>query len=315
MMLTLNNQKIFTHLFKIQWNNYWKDILNLFSGTILIVITLSIWMLIRSENGFLYDNYILGSCVGVVTVRTGMNNLSKNITNVNQIIKLESINSFRQRLQVYLSLFLFNHTINLINVAAVVGYATLFSRSIYIISNINWGMVIYAYFLILFTANLFALCLNLIFKNPELNEALMEFHYFTGVYLLGLVIPFYLIADHKLTLIASYFIFYRYSINIICAGWMNSKNFIIVNQDGSAVDLGYHENAWIPYVVSLLLVLVLGIIILSIIYIKHTKTKKRQLRRIMHRSKKYLQAKFKTMENKEELKKYLRAQEDQLNEK
>ncbi|AHI54001.1 hypothetical protein SSABA_v1c05970 [Spiroplasma sabaudiense Ar-1343] len=142
---------------------------------------------------------------------------------------------------------------------------TFFPEQRQYLSQINWPMLISGLFLIWLLSILFSYVIFIAFQNQQVMLAVATMLYFLITYLLGLGFPYHLIVQYQWLKILLYFIPHRYMINVLQAAWVNapSMKYDFYNNGTLtwSVDFGFGGHLWIPYLVTIILIIVFVAII------------------------------------------------------
>ncbi|AHI52517.1 hypothetical protein [Spiroplasma culicicola] len=305
--------KFFNQLIYMQWKKYWKQTFNIFSGTLLSIIIVFLWMVVRIQTLSLYDPYIFASSIAVISIRNGTQTFVTMVDEIDRFINIKtSYLTLKNRFISLFSIIIFNQIINLINILILLIIFLPFKEIRSSFNNINWSMTIGGYVLLIMTANVISYLLIMIIKKNEFVRIIIEINYFLGVYLVGLVVPYELVYNHKTLVVMSYFVWYRYATNIFCSGYINATNFDFEGNN-IHVDFGYNNDNKIAWVVAALILVLIIIMIVIIKIIKHNKIKSVNKRNYKY-MKKQLFDFYNSFNTKKELEAFLKKQAGDKNE-
>ncbi|QBQ07935.1 ABC transporter permease [Spiroplasma gladiatoris] len=260
----MSKWSLFKTLFAMQYKNYIRDKFNLFSGWFVTIITLVGWLTFRdtTNSSLTYDPFVLASALGVCGIRNCMYNFVKTIHEFKQkdfFNRLFSTNTSKKF--IFMVMVLFNLTANAVVTLVTLAIAMLYPEQRETIKHVNWPIFLVGYVLLLILSNLMAFLIAFWVKSLEWCFTIGNFYYFGSVYLLGLGIPYNVLVSEKWVIYVSYLFPQRYMVNIMCAGWINAPDFKYVGNNGAAINFGYGEQAWIPYVVSIVIILTLSVLV------------------------------------------------------
>ncbi|QGS52142.1 ABC transporter permease [Spiroplasma tabanidicola] len=261
----MSKWSIFKKLFVMQYKNYIRDKFNLFSGWFVTIITLVGWLTFRdtSQSSLSYDPFVLASALGVCGIRNCMYNFVKTIHEFRKkdfFNRLFSTNISKKF--IFMTMVVFNLSANMVVTLVTLAIAMLYPEQRETILHVNWPIFLVGYILLLILSNLMAFLIAFWTKSIEWCFTIGNFYYFGSVYLLGLGIPYNVLVSEKWVIYVSYLFPQRYMSNIMAAGWINAPDFHYKGNNGNNIDFGYGNFAWIPYVVSLLIILVLSFLVL-----------------------------------------------------
>ncbi|AHI53113.1 ABC transporter permease [Spiroplasma culicicola] len=246
-----NKWSLFKQIWVLQFENYKKDIFNLFSGWIITLITLLVWLTFKetgSDQGLNYDKFVLASALGVCGIRNCLFNFIRTIyeyKNTQFFDKVFSSNISKSF--VFFTMILFNQVANIIVTMVLFLIAMLYSDQRAAVVDVNWWLFLSGYLLLLIMSNAFAFIISFLTKKLEWAHVIGNVYYFGSVYLLGLGIPYNELQKIDAIIYISYIFPQRYVLNIMASGWINDPKM-------QEVDFGYHDQLWIPYLVALVII-------------------------------------------------------------
>jgi len=278
--------EVFKTLWKLQMENYRKDIFNLFSGWIITIITLIVWLSFKDtsvgSNSIKYDPFVVASAVGVSCIRNCLFNFIRTLNEFKAKNFFNKIFSTRvSKTFVFFSLIIFNHVINLLVSLIIVAIAMLYKDQRMSIQDVNWVMFISGYLLLVIMCNMIAFIVAFTIKKTEWALAIGNIYYYGAIFLLGLGIPYKLLAKNEFIIYISYIFPQRYALNIMDAGWINSSNMSYPDFDQG---FGYGGHTWIPYLVSIILIMG-SLILVTIIFNKSFEFENRKYKRFINKNK------------------------------
>ncbi|ASP28019.1 ABC transporter permease [Spiroplasma corruscae] len=254
-----SKRKIFKIILGIQFTNYRSDIFLIFSGWFITIITMVVWLAFKNAGqNIVYDSFILASAIGIGTIRNCLFNFIKTIHDF-------KTNLFFQRLfstslsksLVFTSMILFNQLVNLVVTGILIMIAMAFEDQRELIKNVNWAVFFAGFFLLVFLSNVMAFIIGMSCKKIELAFVIGNLYYYGPVYLLGLGIPYSTLEKSEGVIISSFLFPQRYMLNIMASGWVNDPRMEVNS-------FSYGGNFWIPYLVSVILILISIIILVKI---------------------------------------------------
>ncbi|WP_156923081.1 hypothetical protein [Mesoplasma seiffertii] len=148
-----------------------------------------------------------------------------------------------------------------------------FPQQIDYLSNISPKMLLLGILLCWITCYVVALAIHQTFRNYKAANMVSLLFYFTSLQFLGLGFPFETITAVKWLNYVLYLHPFRYSVNIMQAGFVNAPNMLYsyVGSEGTTVvvDFGYNQISWLPYLLAFAI-----IVIFSLVYFVRSKTLK-----------------------------------------
>ncbi|AKX33914.1 hypothetical protein SLITO_v1c02590 [Spiroplasma litorale] len=245
-----NRRKVFKIIFGIQWSNYKGDIFIIFSGWFITIITMVVWLAFKNAGeNIVYDSFILASAIGIGTIRNCLFNFIKTIHDFQRHDFFQRLFSTRiSKTLVFSTMILFNQIVNIIVTGSLILIAMAFEDQREIIKHVNWEIFLVGFFLLVFLSNAMAFAIGLSVKKLETAFVIGNIYYFGPVYLIGLGIPYKTLEKSEGVIIASFIFPQRYMLNIMASGWVNDPKML----DNT---FSYGGNYWIPYVVSVVLIL------------------------------------------------------------
>lgn len=269
-----NRLSIFKEIWNLQFENYKKDLYNIFSGWIITLVIMLVWLTFR-DTSIKSDPFVLASAIGVVGIR----NCGFNF--VRTIYKLKQTKFFTRIFSTNISkgftffiIILFNQATNLLISAVFFGIGMLYADQSAKVVDVNWAMFIAGYLLLALMSNLLGFIIGFTVKKLDIAITIACFYYFGAIYFLGLGFPWTTLAKYKGFTIASYFFPQRYALNIMAAGWINRPDMTV----NETVDFGFGHHPWIPYVVSVVIIL-LGILTMILLLKKEYEFGNKQYKR------------------------------------
>ncbi|AOG60660.1 ABC transporter permease [Spiroplasma helicoides] len=257
---------IYKVLFRMQLRNYLRDKFNLFSGWIITLITLVVWLSFRdtTDGGLTYDPFVLAGAIGVCGIRNCLFNFAKTIhefKNRDFFNRLFSTNISKKF--IFFAIVSFNICANFVVTLVTFLIAMIYPEQRDTIKNVNWLLFLVGYFLLLLISNLMAFIIVFAAKKLEWVYTIGNIYYFGSVYLLGLGLPFNVIVTQQWLFYITYLFPQRYMLSIMEAGWINAPSFKYKSSAGSDISFGYGDHPWIPYVASILIVFVAAVIVFA----------------------------------------------------
>ncbi|QHX36852.1 ABC transporter permease [Spiroplasma sp. BIUS-1] len=255
----------FKLIFSMQFSNYKKDAFVIFSGWIITTLTLVIWLAFKNESTgseeILPDAFILASAMGMSVIRNCLFNFVKTIYDYKNSLFFEKIFSTNiSKTFVFSTIILFNQMINIIVAIFMFSVGMLFSDQRDYLVNVNWPIFLLGFFLLAISSNLIALIIVFTTKKYEWASVIANLFYFLPVFLLGLGIPWRLLEKNKFIMAIGFLLPQRYFLNIMASGWSGD----ITMQKNQ---FWYNGHFWIPYVVSIIII-VISLLIIGYIFIK-----------------------------------------------
>ncbi|QEH62094.1 hypothetical protein SCHIN_v1c08990 [Spiroplasma chinense] len=281
----INKRSIFKELWRLQLDNYKKDLFNLFSGWIITLITLVVWLSFKDTSesaGLKQDNFVLASAIGVSCIRNCLFNFIRTIHDFknkdffNRLFSTKISKRF-----VFTLMILFNQVANLIVTILFFCVGMLYKDQRIKVADVNWLMFSIGYILLIIMCNLMAFIIAFTQKKLEWALVLGNITYFGAIFLLGLGIPYTTLSTVPWLMKLTFIIPQRYILNIMQAGWIDSPDFTIPNHD---TGFGYNENAWIPYVTSVVWILFLALL-LAFISVRAFEYENRKYKKYANRNK------------------------------
>ncbi|WP_338971337.1 hypothetical protein [Spiroplasma endosymbiont of Panorpa germanica] len=250
-------------LYRLQWKNWLKGYVNISLGIGVTILTLIIWLSFKQD-----DPFLLISAVAVGIARNSISTFLRTISDWR-------IKGFSTRLDnspipnsiKFFAIFSFNLFNCMFVTLLVFGIGQIFfvEQREYL-SQINWAMLLTGLFLIWLISILLSYVIYIAFKSQQVILAIATLLYFFITYLLGLGFPYHLIIQYEWLKILLYFIPHRYMINVLQAAWVNAPNMKYDFYSGSelkwSVDFGFNGQLWIPYLVTIIMIIVFTLIIL-----------------------------------------------------
>ncbi|AHI54002.1 hypothetical protein SSABA_v1c05980 [Spiroplasma sabaudiense Ar-1343] len=262
------NLRIFGKLWKIQFRNYWTDITNIVLGLVLTTFTLFCWLLF-TEKGVQTDRFLLASAIGVSVVRNSLYNFGRTINDFNNkhLVQTFLHTPISKRI-IGLSMIIFNLVTNIFVIAILFALAMCFPDQRIYLQSVNWLMFFSSLFLMVLMSNLMAIIVVFSFKNNEVIISIFIWLYFIPFYMLGLGVPYYLINSNTSLNIITYFFPHRYVLNLMQAGWIGDTTMSYPLGDGTFAKngFGYLNQLWIPYLATIILIVIFMAIIVVIFY-------------------------------------------------
>lgn len=236
-------------VFEIGMKNFFASWLNIIQGVILPLVILVVWLTFRSD-----DPFILIALVGGAILRNSLYSFHRTLI-------IERKNRWVEKLDnipLHLSIKITAQTLVSLTITIIVSIMLLalgfigYKEQQEYIPNINWGMVISGIFLLVILSNLSAYVLNEWSKSSEVSQVVSVIFFYLCWNFLGCAFPYYLIADHQILNIVTYFFPHRYMFNVIQAGWVGADNMIFISEFDRqySTDFGLAGQLWIPYVVT-----------------------------------------------------------------
>ncbi|AXK51289.1 ABC transporter permease [Spiroplasma alleghenense] len=257
------NLKTIMILYRLQWKNWLKGYINLSLGIGVTILTLLIWLSFKQD-----DPFLLISAIAVGIARNSISTFLRTIsdwrtkgfserldnTPISNSIKFFAIFSFNLFNCIFVTILVFG-----------IGQAFFPEQRAYL-SEINWAMLSTGLFLVWLISILLSYVIFIAFKNQQVMMAIATLLYFFITYLLGLGFPYHLIIQYQWLKVILYFIPHRYMINVLQAAWVNAPNMKYDFYSGSelkwSVDFGFGGQLWIPYFVTILMIIIFTLIIL-----------------------------------------------------
>ncbi|AXK51290.1 hypothetical protein [Spiroplasma alleghenense] len=271
------NWVIFKKLWKIQFHNYWTDVTNIVLGIVITTFTLICWLMFKNK-GVTTDRFLLASAIGIAVIRNSLYNFGRTINDFNNkhLVKAFLLTPISKRILVF-SLLSFNFVMNFMVIFLLFGIGMCFPEQRALLVNVNWLMFLSSLFLMIILSNLIAIIIAFSFKNNEVIISIFVWFYFIPMYMLGLGIPYYLINSNNTLNVITYFFPHRYVLNLMQAGWIGDTTMSYPMGDGTFAKngFGYMNQTWIPYLVTILLILICSIWISIIFYKKFSYNAKR----------------------------------------
>lgn len=125
-----------------------------------------------------------------------------------------------------------------------------------IVPSTNGGMLLLGLILCWITCYLVAILMYVLIDSYKLALMITLLIYFTSMYFLGLGFPFSTITEVKWLNILIYLHPMRYSVNIVQAAYVGAYDFHYVVDGKLIVDFGYNQLVWLPYILSLLVIII-----------------------------------------------------------
>ncbi len=254
-----SNWSAFKIIFAMQLSNYKKDLFVVFSGWIITTITLVVWLAFKNagtgagNKDLVVDNFIVASAIGISVIRNCLFNLVKTIYDFKSSMFLDRLFSTKvSKTFVFSIIILFSQIVNILVAIFMFAISMLFPDQRQEIVNVNWPVLFLGFFLLAISSNLIALIIVFHAKSYEWASVIANLFYFLPMFLLGLGIPWTLLEQNKPIIIIGFFLPQRYFLNIMASGWADDIG-MKTNQ------FGYNGNFWIPYLVSLIILILLTI--------------------------------------------------------
>lgn len=239
---------IFVQLLKVQLLYWSQNIMNLFLGIGVSLYTMVCWLAFKSNDPFLM---ISGISVGLVRnalyihLKTNLDYRSKNwddrLTLTPLPTWLNNLASFTFNILSTMFICTFMFVIALI----------FFSDQRTFLKNANQGIIWVGLILAWLTSYVIANFIFIYIKSNKLGQMIGLTIYFTTMYFLGLGFPFERIISVKWLNYVLYVHPFRYVMNIVQAGFVNSPNFIYKPDN---FDFGYHGMGWLPYLLAVIMI-------------------------------------------------------------
>lgn len=256
-----NTKNIFSNLILLQLRNYLKDPIQIILGWGVTTITLLVWLTFKdtsANDGLKYDPFVLASAIGVSIIRNAIFNITRTLQLFKKNSFFETIFStpIRKKM-VFINIIIFNQILCFIVSVFLFAIGMCYEDQRNNIGQINWYMFITSYIMLCIMGNLIAFILAFSFKSVEISLVIANIFYFGGSYFLGLGIPYNMIATNKTIVLITYIFPTRYPLNIMQASWKNLTNMELNGSNGEKLSFGYNYQLWIPYVISMIIIIVL----------------------------------------------------------
>ncbi|WP_339020454.1 ABC transporter permease [Spiroplasma endosymbiont of Atherix ibis] len=258
------NWNVFKIIFSMQVSNYKKDLFVIFSGWIVTILTLFIWLAFKNagtganDKGLRVDDFIVASAIGMSIIRNCLYNFVKTLFDFKSTLFFEKLFSTSiSKTFIFFIIILFNQLVNILVAVFMFAISMIFVEQRVLLLNINWFIFLLGFFLMAISSNLLALVIVFVIKKVEWALVIANIFYFLPVFLLGLGVPWSLLENNKPIMILGFFLPQRYFLNIMASGWVGDIH-MQKNQ------FGYGGNYWIAYIVSIAIIVILTLIIIYI---------------------------------------------------
>ncbi|WP_026389648.1 hypothetical protein [[Acholeplasma] multilocale] len=279
---------MFKSNFKREWNTFWSlmqlqtkawlmNYTNIFLGVFVSLYTILCWVGFKSN-----DPFLLISGVCVVVIRNSM------------YIFLRTLNEWRDKKfwertkKTSMSVWTRHYALisfNILSTAVIAGVIilitiALFPSQITLIGQANQLMVWTGLILLWLTCYFVALVVHQNVGHSKGSNMIGLLLYVAALQFLGLGFPFETITSIEWLNYAMYAHPFRYSVNIIQAGFVNSPDLVhtYIGHGGVevTVNFGYNSIRWLPYVIA-----ISAITIFMVIYFIRSKTMKSIAQRVV----------------------------------
>ncbi|QHX35637.1 hypothetical protein STIUS_v1c00820 [Spiroplasma sp. TIUS-1] len=244
--------KSFNILFKMQFDHYRQDIVTITYGWTLTFLTLFIWLTFKqtNPNAFAYDPFVLASAIGVGTIRNCIHATTRILFNYKNQGFLNKIYSTPiSKWNFLASIILFNVLINFIITTLLFTTAMLYADQRNNLNDVNWGMFLIGYLMLVITCILFSFLIVEYVKTNDKASFWSNVFFYTCVWFLGLGVPISEISQYEFFTYLTYLFPQKYAINIMQAGWIGATDFQIGIVDGGA-NFGYGIYVFLPYLLG-----------------------------------------------------------------
>ncbi|AUF83726.1 hypothetical protein CXP39_02865 [Mesoplasma syrphidae] len=267
--------RVFWLFQKIQTKNWLKNYMNIFLGFFICLYTILCWVAFKDGDPFLM---ISGICV--VIIRNSLWCFLKTLNEWREKGVWEKFSLSRVSTITKHSALIFFNIFSTLIISLVIFLITIscFPKQINYLNNINVGMLFLGILFCWITSYVVALAIHQTFKSYKVANMASLLLYFTSLQFLGLGFPFETITAVRWLNYALYLHPFRYTVNIMQAGFVNAPNMIYsyIGSQGTivTVDFGYQEIWWLPYLLSS------GVVMFySLIYFSKSKTLKKMTNR------------------------------------
>ncbi|MCL8211259.1 hypothetical protein LD125_00230 [Mesoplasma sp. JKS002658] len=240
---------IFVQLLKIQFLYWSQNIMNLFLGIGVSLYTMICWLAFKSDDPFLM---ISGISVGLVRnalyihLKTNLDFRSKKWDNQLTLTPLPAwLNNLASvTFNVLSTMFICTFML----VVALI----FFDEQRTLLGHSNQGMIWVGFILAWLTSYVIASFIFIYIKSNKLGQMVGLSIYFTTMYFLGLGFPFERIISVKWLNYVLYIHPFRYVMNIVQAGFVDSPNFFYQHDQ---FDFGYQGMGWLPYLLAVIMII------------------------------------------------------------
>jgi len=246
-----NGWQIIRRIWTLQFENYIRDIFNLFSGWIITLVTLIVWLTFRDTN-IMGDPFVLASAIGIVSIRNCCFNFSRTINNLQETGFLMRIfNTKLAKPLFFTAAILFSQVTNLITILLFFGIGMLYGDQRLKVVDVNWIIFLVGYLLLVIMSNAIGFIIGLTAKNVDVTLAVSNVYYFGSIFFLGLGFPWTTLVQFRGLVIISYIFPQRYPLNIMASGWINRLDMTITDE----ISFGFGNYPWIPYLLSIIIII------------------------------------------------------------
>lgn len=261
--------KSFHILFKMQFDHYKQDIVTITYGWTLTFITLFVWLTFKQTNpgAFKYDPFVLASAIGVGTIRNCIHATTRILFNYKNQGFLNKIYSTPISKWNFLSsIILFNVLMNFVITLLLFIVAMFYSDQREILGNVNWGMFLIGYFMLVITSILISFIIVEYAKSVDKSSFWSNVFFYSCVWFLGLGVPLTEISQYEFFTYITYLFPQKYAINIMQAGWIGATTFELPNEGNT--NFGYGTNIFLPYLLGSIMIAIAFIWLVIINYKK-----------------------------------------------
>ncbi|ASZ08941.1 hypothetical protein CK556_01030 [Mesoplasma chauliocola] len=280
--------QVFSMLFVIQVKSWFKNPLNIFLGVFISLYTMLCWLAFKNNDPFLL---VSGICVAMtrnsmyIYLRTIIDWRDKNFND-----KLNMSNISNKTKHTSLLAFNFVSTLLICLILFAISIA-LFPAQIAYIKNMNILMMLFGLIICWGTCYVLALFLYTFVANSKWAIMIGLLIYFSTMYFLGLGFPFQVIIEQKWLNYILYLHPFRYSINIVQAGFVNAQNFHYINDAINInVDFGFKEIKWLPYFLAIFTIsgYIISLVTKRVIDSNYKFRSRNKIKRLRTESKQYI---------------------------
>ncbi|WP_342269089.1 hypothetical protein [Spiroplasma endosymbiont of Aspidapion aeneum] len=295
-------------IFKILFINYISDLLGLYTGWAIIILTLFAWLFFKDTYGVseTYDAFVTASAIGVCCVRISLYNFARTIFIFkNDNIFDRWIFSGVKKISIALAFIIFNFILCTLLSLTLIAISSCFESQRYSIRDMNVPVFLLGYIMMVFTCQLIGFIAGMyIFNSYEWVVTFGLFNYFVSIYLLGLGIPYNILEQYRFLYWIGYLLIQRPAIMLMDVGWVNAENMQFT-YNNITHSFGYGENIY--YLLAnlfIFIIILLGALIFLNIW-KYSFKQKESLLFINEYLQK-LRHDLDFLESKQEIKEYLK---------
>ncbi|ARU91418.1 hypothetical protein SCLARK_00787 [Spiroplasma clarkii] len=223
-----NNFAIFIRLYLLALKSFFRSVINIFLGIVLITFVIFVWLLFHNDEPFL-----LASAVGAIIVRNGIHLFYRTLDmHKNGGLKMRLAYTPLSPWILPVAHIVANFTINLLLSCFLVGATLLFYPSQRTVAaNVDWLFFVLAAVSLWILGVCMTFCVAVFVPSSVWGLIISIIFFIVSWNFLGITFPYHIIATYAGLNIALYLFPPRYMLNAMQAAWVGQRNLVFEDQN------------------------------------------------------------------------------------